>query len=156
MVYETNCPTAVCLFLILVLVKHLVSVLGSPFSLVTAIVHPSSVWSHCFSRQRFLWAFLHPSLCDHACPRFRWFEISAAKLDGFSLFLPPRLVCHSWIRSAPSPWLPTKSGISISYLKALSEQKDSPSAVESPSFPAPRVCVCSCISAVPPCESASD
>lgn len=34
--YETNCPTVVCLFLILVLVKHLVSVLGSPFSLVTA------------------------------------------------------------------------------------------------------------------------
>lgn len=34
--YETNCPPVVCLFLILVLVKQLVSVLGSPFSLVPA------------------------------------------------------------------------------------------------------------------------
>lgn len=34
--YESNCPTVVCLFLILVLVKHPIPVLGSPFSLVTA------------------------------------------------------------------------------------------------------------------------
>lgn len=130
--YETNCPTAVCLFLILVLVKHLVSVLGSPFSLVTAIVHPSSVWSHCFSRQRFLWAFLHPSLCEHACTWFRWFEISAATTRWVLPVLPPSHAwfVNSWIRSTRFPWLTMKSRISILYLKALSEQKDSSSVVE--------------------------
>lgn len=96
--YETNCLTVVCLFLLLVLVKHLVSVLGSPFSLVTAYsANQFGMDPFSFCRQRWLWALFHSLVfVDQACTWFRWFDISAATTRWVLPFLFPftRLVCR--------------------------------------------------------------
>lgn len=83
---------------ILVLVKHLVSVLGSLFSLVTAYsANQLSMEPFSFSRQRLLWTLFHSSVfVNQACTWFRWFEISAATVWWVLHFLFPFtcLVCQ--------------------------------------------------------------